>query len=633
MPKEMKSSPIPHVKNEPTKTDDSLVHGYFRKSGAADENVISTVISDLLHELPFAAIIYQPGGAVYDCNETACRMFGYSQREMRSLHYTNLLPDKFLTTGLSAFPLDVTTKGEFLWVCRRHKDGSIFQCEHSSKLVRLHDMAFYFSFYRRTESGGMMPPNPLMKNALVESPRINAPICVFTWQEIDGQLRIVGYNPAMDEVTRGRIEQYVGCTAHELYEHRGRSDVIEVMYQIYRQKGILRYETFCDHLMPGNESYVDSVTFFMEPDLLIQFIEDITDRRQAVAELKRSEERFKALYVSSPIPVITWKYADDDFILIGYNNALEQLTNNAVAEMMGTPARIIFNEKPELCDDIRRTYEERTIVRRRAALRLGAKGDEKKHLAITHAYVPGDLVLTYIADITEQVQAEAEILRYQRQLSSLYEKQVDIIERERQRISQELHDGLGQYLSTIKLSTENLLVNNDAGIDRTLMDEQLRATIGLLKEAITDVSKISMDLRPSILDDLGIVATINWFLREFGTVYKTIRVDKDLFVDDAEIPQRIKIVMFRILQEAMSNIGQHSGADHVRIRMKKAGGFLEFTIRDNGGGFDVKELQKSCNGLGIAGMRERVSFSQGVFAVESKKGKGTTVRVRWPLSD
>jgi signal transduction histidine kinase len=282
---------------------------------------------------------------------------------------------------------------------------------------------------------------------------------------------------------------------------------------------------------------------------------------------------------------------------------------------------------------MRQSYEGRTTIRRQAAIRMGAADNEEKHLGITHAYVPGDLVLTYITDITEQIQAEAEILRYQKQLSSLYEKQVDIIEHERKRISQELHDGLGQYLSTIKVSAENLLVNNGAGIDRRLLDDQLRSTIALLKEAITDVSKISMDLRPSILDDLGIVATINWFLREFSKVYTNIRVDKDLSVEDAQIPQPIKIVAFRVLQEAMSNIAQHSAADQAQICMRKAGETLEFVIRDNGRGFDATELQKSCSGLGIAGMRERVSFSRGVFTVESNKGKGTVVRVCWPLTD
>jgi hypothetical protein len=137
---------------------------------------------------------------------------------MQSLNCANLLPERFLRIMPSGFSADITTKGEFLWVCRRHKDGSIFQCEHSSKMIRLHGMEFGFSCYRRTESGGMVAPNPAAGQVLIDSPRVNAPICIFTWQEIDGQLRLIGYNPAMDELTHGKIQEYAGCTAHELYE-------------------------------------------------------------------------------------------------------------------------------------------------------------------------------------------------------------------------------------------------------------------------------------------------------------------------------------------------------------------------------------------------------------------------------
>lgn len=604
-----------------------------RSGGKAsrDENVTSTIMSDMFQELPFAAILYRHDGTIHDCNKAACRMFGYSRPEMRALNHADLLPENFLRIMPSHFSFEVTTKGEFLWVCRRHRDGTIFQCEHSSKIIRADGVDYYFSCYRRTESGAMASPDLMVKHASADSPLVSAPICIFTWQEIDGELRLIGYNPAMDELTEGRIRQYAGSTAHELYEHRGRSDVIEIMYRVFRQRGTIRMETYCDFLLPGNDRFVDSVTFFMAPNLLIQFIEDITERRQALADLRESEERFKALYVGSPIPVMTWKHTGGDFILFGCNEALEAFTESRVAQLIGTSAGVVCRSYPEIGDDIRRCFETGTVVRRNGSLRLSAN-DEERQLVFTHAYVPGELVLTYINDITEQKQAEAELMRYQRQLSDLYEKHLDVLERERQRISQELHDGIGQYLSTIKVGTENLLLNNISEMSRQSVDEQLRANIALLKEAIMDVSKISMDLRPSILDDLGIVATINWFLREFGTVYRGITVEKDLSVQDARIPQHIKIVAFRILQEAMSNIAQHSGADRVEIRMREAGGTLEFTIRDNGTGFDVAQLQKESYGLGIAGMRERVSFSQGAFSIESTKGKGTVVRVEWPLS-
>ncbi|HQG31637.1 MAG TPA: ATP-binding protein, partial [Deltaproteobacteria bacterium] len=174
--------------------------------------------------------------------------------------------------------------------------------------------------------------------------------------------------------------------------------------------------------------------------------------------------------------------------------------------------------------------------------------------------------------------------------------------------------------------------SSSSKLDREKLEERLRSNIALLKEAIIDVSRVSMDLRPSILDDLGLIATINWFLREYGKVYKDIKVEKDIRVEDSEIPQKIKIVVFRVLQESMNNIAAHSKASLVRIAMHKEGDALEFSVADNGRGFDLTDLQKSRCGLGIAGMRERVTFSQGRFCIESSRGKGTVIRITWHLA-
>ncbi len=442
----------------------------------------------------------------------------------------------------------------------------------------------------------------------------------------------MGYNPAMEELTRGKIRQYAGCTAHELYFERGRSDVIEVMYRVYRERGILKLETFCDFLMPGNERFVDTVTFFVEPNILIQFMEDITDRRHALAALQESEERFKALHLGSPVPVITWRNTGGDFVLTGFNPALEKFTRGMVNELIGSPAGTVFHSNPVIAGDVRQCYEKKGIVRREAWCRL-ASDTEARYLMLTHAYVPSDFVITHVLDITEKKRYEAELLRYQQELSGLYEKQITALEHERKRISQELHDGIGQYLSTIKISMENLLAGSAGEMDRSSMEVQLQTNFTLLKEAIVDISKISMDLRPSILDDLGIIATINWFLREFGRVYTGIRVDKRITVGDGEIPQNTRIVIFRVLQEAMNNIARHSHADRVTVGMARRNGTLEFTVRDNGVGFDLESVRDGKCGLGIAGMRERAAFSGGRFSVKSAGGKGTTVRVAWKLND
>jgi signal transduction histidine kinase len=140
---------------------------------------------------------------------------------------------------------------------------------------------------------------------------------------------------------------------------------------------------------------------------------------------------------------------------------------------------------------------------------------------------------------------------------------------------------------------------------------------------------MQQDLRPSMLDDLGLLTTIGWLCRKFGEAHSDIRIDRNINIEEREVPASLKLVIFRILQEALNNVAKHSKASLVRLCLNKVGKGIELTISDNGRGFDVGETPR--NGLGIVSMRERAELSNGSFAIESVEGKGTTVRVTWAL--
>jgi signal transduction histidine kinase len=142
-----------------------------------------------------------------------------------------------------------------------------------------------------------------------------------------------------------------------------------------------------------------------------------------------------------------------------------------------------------------------------------------------------------------------------------------------------------------------------------------------------------MNLRPSILDDLGIIATISWFFRQFQAVYSGIRLDKQIDVQETEVPDALKTNIFRVLQEATNNIAKHSKADRMRVALGKNEGAVELVIEDNGRGFDPRSVptaEDGETGFGITSMKERTELSGGSFSIESKKGAGTTVRASWP---
>jgi signal transduction histidine kinase len=136
------------------------------------------------------------------------------------------------------------------------------------------------------------------------------------------------------------------------------------------------------------------------------------------------------------------------------------------------------------------------------------------------------------------------------------------------------------------------------------------------------------DLRPSVLDDLGIVPAMNWFCREYQKTYSHICVEKQIDVSENDVNDSLKTAIFRVSQEAMNNVAKHSKATAVDLGLRKENGEIELTIRDNGQGFNPETTRK---GLGLSTMRERVELSGGTFDLQSAIGKGTLIHVSWPL--
>jgi len=238
-------------------------------------------------------------------------------------------------------------------------------------------------------------------------------------------------------------------------------------------------------------------------------------------------------------------------------------------------------------------------------------------------------------EIAEHRQAKEALQRSEAELRRLSSQLLNAQEEERKRIARELHDGIGQSLSAIKFKVETAL-NEMGQVNPAQVVKSLEAVVPVAQEAVEEVRRISRNLRPSILDDLGILATISWLCREVETIYSGIRIEKQIDIEEHDIPDSLKIVMYRVLQESFNNIAKHSHATLVRLSLKGADGKIELAIDDNGVGFDVEQVlsgEQSKRGIGLASMRERAELSGGSFSVESHKGAGTTVRASWPLSE
>jgi signal transduction histidine kinase len=215
-----------------------------------------------------------------------------------------------------------------------------------------------------------------------------------------------------------------------------------------------------------------------------------------------------------------------------------------------------------------------------------------------------------------------ESLQAQRELKELSKRLVQAEERERRAISRELHDEVGQSLSALLVDVENLTEMSREGVFR----QGLQKIKTLAENCVNEVRNMALLLRPSMLDDLGLVAALDWQAREVSkrTGMLVDTVDENV---SENLPEEHKTCVYRIVQEALNNCSKHAYAKNVRVVVRQEPNRLRVSIEDDGKGFNSSRVR----GLGLVGMNERVSQLGGVLNVDSDPARGTRLRVDLPL--
>jgi signal transduction histidine kinase len=235
------------------------------------------------------------------------------------------------------------------------------------------------------------------------------------------------------------------------------------------------------------------------------------------------------------------------------------------------------------------------------------------------------LTVTYTLRLEKMADGRyQESLRNQNELKELSARLVSAQEGERRAISRELHDEVGQSLSALLMEVDNLAATpGPDGVFRERLD-RMRL---LVENCVSVVRNISLLLRPSMLDDLGLVAALEWQARE---VAKRSSLTVDIVEKNVSdtLPEEYKTCVYRIVQEALSNCSKHARAKNVRIVVRQELERLLLTIEDDGKGFDVHRV----GGLGLIGMSERVTHLSGTFEAKSQQGRGTLLRIELPLA-
>jgi signal transduction histidine kinase len=223
----------------------------------------------------------------------------------------------------------------------------------------------------------------------------------------------------------------------------------------------------------------------------------------------------------------------------------------------------------------------------------------------------------------------ARFSRIQKSLRTVSEKVLIAHEEERKRLARDLHDGLGQSMMAIKLNLQMINARTQTG--EPITQGWLPKLISEVSNSIEELRQVAAGLRPSFLEDVEIGDAFNWYGKQFQDKSGIeVRVDA---ADSLPASPRVKEHLFRIYQEALSNIGKHAGSRMVDVSLRTIGQRLCLSIKDDGKGFEVSEAIDNKQGLGLSTIRERAELLGGVFDLKSAPGKGTTIRVEVPLND
>ncbi len=363
-------------------------------------------------------------------------------------------------------------------------------------------------------------------------------------------------------------------------------------------------------------------------------IRDISDRTRIERALRESEERHRMLVetMNDGLGV-----QDENGLWTYVNNRFAEMLGYRRDEMIGRPLTDFLNQTD--LDTYRRQmtgrmrgetgfYEMSWLRKDRQAIftLVSSKPvfDEQGGFKGSFAVLTG---------ITERKRAEEALRESEGQLRHLSRQLLTAQETERKRISRELHDELGQALTVMKLHI-NFIEKNLAESQADLKQECGKA-VEYIDQVIENVRRLSRDLSPIILEDFGLSAAIRWLASNFAKRYN-IKVALDIIDVDALIPRDSHATVYRIVQEALTNIGKHSQAANVSLAISEDSDLIWFSIEDDGKGFDAIRALASDpeeKGLGLATMKGRARMLGGTLLIRAKEGKGTRIALSIPIPD
>jgi PAS domain S-box-containing protein len=598
-------------------------------------------ITAIFNNAPDAIVVINSTGKIIKWNPEAERLFGWREpevinktlaetiipEELRETHQKGL--QRFLHTGTST----ILEKNIDLWALK--KDGGQIDIAIRISPMIIGTQQFFVGFIRDISDRKIMEKKlrsfneELVQQVEEKTKELREILERVTdgFIALDKNLNYTYVNKKIGEMTHRHPDSLIGKNVWEVFPDAVHSSTYDAFNKAIREQVYISNIDYYEPLDLWQENHI-----YPSPQGISVFIRDITTQKRSERRLEASERRFRGMIEQFPYPVVTYRPNGD---ASSVNRAWEQMWLHSRDKLKEYNIR----QDPQMAllgisDCIEKAFAGELAISDPCFYDPGLTGHQSLPKWIVLTFYPlkseeGDLleVIAVLQDVTETRKAEEKLKESFDSIRRLTNHLQNIREEERQHIAREIHDELGQLLTVLKMDVS--LLRKKIGPLSEEASSKLTDMLGVIDKTVKTVRRIASELRPTLLDDLGLVAAMEWHLEEFE---KRSGIQSRFIssIREEVIPQSYKIGLFRILQESLTNVARHSGATEVSVILDVTDNGIVMSITDNGKGFDPVLARKKKT-LGLIGMRERMQMIGGEYNISSIPGKGTTTEVVIPL--
>ena len=567
-------------------------------------------------------------GRYTSVNRAAERLSGYSREDIIGKKFTDFVPPGQFELINEYFCKKLVEEGETTYettVIRR--DGQRVAVEVSSHLIYENNIPVAVQGTARDITERKRSEDQLRQAKDFSENLIQTANIIIRGLDVQGRINI--FNQTAEAITGFAAAEVMG---HSWFEKLVPKDIYpDVWEQYVHLVGEGGSKTFENPIRTksGQERFIrwqnNQVKIDGKVVGVISFGNDITESKQTAEALRQSEERFSKAFHSSPVALSIAQLHDGR--LLEVNESFLRMTGYSGNEVIGrTTIEVgLWNEdsRQEMIDALR---DNGTLDN--MAIQLRRKSGEVRDLVLSAELIhlgDGPCVLCISQDVTERNRTEKALQRYPRQL-------IEAQESERKHIARELHDQIGQVLTAVRLNLQAIQNFCETEEAQTLIDQGKTLVDGALEL----VRSLSFELRPSLLDDLGLVTALRWYADQFAQrTGINAKSSTNLPGDQPRFRPELEIVCFRIVQEALTNVARHAAAKNVSISLRAVDHQITLSIKDDGIGFSELPPRAGASAmrLGLMGMRERALVLGGILEIKSGPDLGTEIRASFPIED